>query len=57
MNLYKAYFQRHTWLHGKDKKNHFTKEFTSENLTSALQQAASMTPYGYAFWKLEHTEK
>ena len=51
MNLYRAYF-----YYGKDRDDWMSRDFAAYDLTSALEKGASMTPYGYTFWKVEHTD-
>ena len=51
MNLYTAYF-----YYGRDRDDWTSRQFAAHDLTSALEKGAAMTPYGYTFWKVEHTD-
>jgi hypothetical protein len=48
MNLYRAYF-----YYGRDRDDWTSHDFASPDLTSALDRATHLVPYGYNLWKVE----
>lgn len=48
MNLYRAYF-----YYGRDRDDWKSHDFASPDLTSALDRATRLVPYGYNLWKVE----
>ena len=48
MNLYRAYF-----YYGRDRDDWMSRDFAAHDLTSALDRATHMVPYGYNLWKVE----
>ena len=51
MNLYRAYF-----YYGRDRDDWMSRDFAAHDLTSALDRATHMVPYGYNLWKVEPAE-